>query len=395
MKVRIIIGLLLTVISMTVFAHDPSAEQNDTARIKKIITTWMKKNAIPGVAVEVYKNGSSTSYYFGYADREKKIPVTDKTIFEIGSITKVFTSLLVAEEINAGKMSLKDSIAPYVPDLNVLSEDLNNVTLVNLATHTSGLPYGVADGVKTRAQLPEYFANWKPTSAIGSQWAYSNINIGLLGYALEAETHENMNALYRNKILKPLAMTAIGTQVPKVLEKKYAQGYNVDGVRTSHYDPLLFPATGAMKASGQDMSQFLKAALQLPGTPDKILDAMRVTQTAYVKMGNQQQGMGWVIHPMTLANREDLLNPALHPSRGPLAAEQLPVAEQKFDANTLIDKTGGTNGFRSYIAVNPNSQSGIVILANRFVANNDIEKVGRTILLDGGDEHAEGHSNIH
>lgn len=375
-----IIGIMYVSIAMSVNACEKHVKLSDE-KINKTITAWMKKNDIPGVAIEVYRNGVPNSYYFGYADRNKKTPVTEKTIFEVGSFTKLFTSILLAEEVNAGKMSLNDPISKYTPDLAVSSDYLDDITLLNLATHTSGLPFSVANETKTRSQLPGYFSNWNPASPIGSQWAYSNINIGLLGYALEASTHENINELYRNKLLKPLGMMPIGIIVPQEFEKNYAQGYNEDGKAVSHSKSSLFPAAGAMKASGDDMLQFLKASLQLPGTPEKISDAVRLTQIAYAKTNTMSQGMAWLIYPITPKNQKDLLNPEMNRSMGPVDAKFIDKSEQRYDGNALIDKTGGTEGFRSYIAIIPNRQSGVVILANRYISNGEIIKVGREILF--------------
>jgi beta-lactamase class C len=91
--------------------------------------------------------------------------------------------------------------------------------------------------------------------------------------------------------------------------------------------------------------------------------------------------MAWEIHPLSSANNDSLLNPPKEMGLGPLPAKALDKNEQQFNGNTLIDKTGATNGFRSYIALIPNQKSGIVILTNRYVSNGEIVKIGRTILF--------------
>lgn len=384
-KVVKIVGVVTLFFAMNTIAAENSNKLNDQ-KIKKMMTVWMKKNNIPGLAVEVYSRGEPHSYYFGLADKDKKTPVTSKTLFEVGSFTKLFTNLLLAQEVAAGKIALSDTIANYVPDLTISSDYLSNVTFFNLATHTSGLPFGVASETKSRSQLPEYFSNWIPSSAIGSLWAYSNINTGLLGYALEASTHETINQLYRNRLLRSLGMELIGVDVPKELEGNYAQGYTEEDKPVRSSSASLFPSAGAMKASGDDMLQFLKASLQLPGVPVKISDAMRMTQTAYVKTDKMSQGLGWSIYPINKSSMHDLMNPELYGSLGPTKATTLDKKSQKFDAYALIDKTGGSEGFRSYIAVIPGRKSGVVVLANRYIPNGEIVKIGREILFSLNNE---------
>jgi beta-lactamase class C len=177
-------------------------------------------------------------------------------------------------------------------------------------------------------------------------------------------------------------MQEIGLRVPEALKKNYPQGFSSAGKAVPHeFASNLFPAAYGMKASGQDMIQFLKAALGLPGTPTKIKNSMRLTETPFYKIGGAEQGMAWEIHPLTSENKDDLLNPPKEMTLGPLPAKALDQNEQQFNGNALIDKTGATNGFRSYIALIPNQKSGIVILTNRYVSNREIVKTGRTILF--------------
>lgn len=357
-------------------------KQSTSEHIRHTISSWMKENDIPGAAVEIYINGIPHSYYFGYANRDKKIPVTEKTIFEIGSLTKIFTNLLLAEEVNSGKIKLDESIGQYIPDLSVVNSTLKNLTFLNLATHTTGLPFDVPEQIKTRSQLKNYFADWNPSSAIGSQWGYSNINIGLLGYALEAVTHQNINQMYRQKILLPLGMEPIAITVPKKYLMYYAQGYLENGKTVESSKLNVFPSAWAMKASGHDMLLFLKAATGLPGVPNTIAQAMKITQQSYVKTKDMEQGLGWIINNDIQKNSNILLYPPLEMNRGPLSAKFLTQTEQKHTGVTLIDKTGGTKGFRSYLGVIPSSKLGIVILANRYVPNSKITKIGREILSE-------------
>lgn len=350
--------------------------------VKQTILPWMQKNKIPGVAVDIYLHGQPSAYFFGYASLATKMPIKSDTIFELGSITKLFTSLLLAEEINSGQANLNNKLSQYMPDLALLKNTVfNQVTLKNLATYTAGLPFELPPQIKNRGQFPNYFTSWQPLAPLGTKWTYSNVSIGLLGDALETMTHQNFNQLYRNKILAPLGMAPIGIIVPQRYIKNAAQGYTKTGQATQPTSMGLFPAAYAMKASAHDLLLFLGAALRVPGTPTQIANAMKLTQTSYFHVANFNQGLVWVIHPHPENNQQKLLEPPTDMNFGPFAAQPLNKNRQHFDANTLIDKTGATNGFRAYIALMPKQKSGVVILANRYVSNGEIQKVGREILF--------------
>lgn len=377
---KILIVMFSLTISIAANADQGISDKN-SALINQTILSFMNKNHIPGAAVEIYDNAVPHAYYYGYADVKNKIPVTQHTIFEIGSISKIFTSLLIAEEVNAHHMSLNSPFTQYLPDFAAGSNsDLNKITIEELATHTSGLPFNVPRSTTTRSALVQFCADWEPSAPIGSQWIYSNMGMGLLGYSLEGVTHQNFNQLYRANILKPLNMEQIALTVPKRLQQYYAKGYDMNGQVVKPINMVLFPTAGAMKVSGKDIQQFLKAAIGLPGTPIKINSAMRLTETPFVAASNMKQGLGWEIrdiHPQQIDSL--LINPL---GVGAIPAKQLSANEQRYDANTLIEKTGTTDGFRAYIAVIPAQRSGIVILTNHFSADDQIVSTGRNILFN-------------
>lgn len=379
MMIKLIKTLLLPfllLLSLNVLAA--SADPNEEI-VRQTITEYMEKNNIPGVAVELYVNGKPYSYYFGYADKDKKSPVTKKTIFELGSISKVMTSLLLAEEIDYSKMQLNDPVNKYIPDL---PQAFNGVTLQSLATHTSGLTFNVPSSVETQDDLKDYLSDFSLPHAPNQQWVYSNFGIGMLGRAIETSSQKDIDQLYTKQILSPLGMQPIGTTVPKKLREFYAQGYNRNGEPVTTSFSRVFPSAGAMKASSSDMQRFLSAAIGLPGTPGKIFYPMRMTQTAYVKLPNLLQGLGWQIHPITPDSLGELLDVNVMESvrLGAVKVNEV-IDKPTFDGNALIDKTGATDGFRTYIALIPNKKSGVVILTNRSAMDKEIVGVGREILF--------------
>lgn len=359
--------------STTLYAATTDTVVND------VMQQYMQKNDVPGAAVIVYVDGKPSAYYFGVADKQSKKPVSQETIFELGSITKLMTSILLAQEVDFAKINLKLPINKYVPTLPAA---FSGVTVRSLATHTSGLPFDVPATVKNRADWEKFAATWKSANATDAQYEYSNVGMGLIGYALESVTHQDYNKLYRTKVLAPLNMQPIAFTVPAKLQANYAQGYDETGAPAAHVADGVFPAAYAMKASASDMSKFLSAAIGLPQTPQSIFYPVRMTQTAYLAAGDSAQGLGWQIHETTPENIKDMLKPeditAANKPHPVAAVFKDPV----FNGSDLIDKTGSTNGFSNYIAVLPNKKSGIVILTNRNVSGPELVLAARTILFN-------------
>jgi beta-lactamase class C len=358
-------------------ASAPAVEADPTTKLlQQAVSAFMEKNKIPGVAVELYANGKLYEQYSGYADLEKKEPVIRKTIFELGSVSKIMTSVLFAQEIDWAKMSFNDPVSKYVKGL---PEIFNKVKLQELATDTSGLPFNTPGDITTQDGMKENLSKWTPDAEPGEQWIYSNVGIGILGYALEASTERDYDDLYRRHILNPLRMVT-GVNVPPALIKYYAQGYDANGNPAAHYTPGMYPAAVGVKASASDMEKFLSAAIGLPGTPPRVFYPMRMTQSVYVKMNDDYQGLGWQIHRLEDGDAYGLLRVSDKQDMGPIDVQEV-YSRPVYNGDALIDKTGTTKGFRAYIAVLPNKKSGIVILANKNVPNSAIVKTGREILF--------------
>ena len=358
-------------------ANAETVSNPDADMVKQTITDYMNKNHIPGVAVEIYTNGKPDSYYFGYANQDKKTPITKNTIFELGSITKIMTSLLLAQEVDTATVQFSDSITNFMPELPNAYED---ITLLNLATHTSGLPFDVPDNLNSLAQLHSYLPTFTPGHSADETWTYSNFGMGMLGYALESVTHKNFNQMYIGKIMKPLNMQPIALTVPERYKRFYAQGYDKNGNPIQPASLGIFPTAYGIKASAGDMQKFLGAAIGLQGTPERILYPMRMTQAVYVRVPDKLQGLGWQIHAITPADIQELLHIERKKNSRNLPVEEI-YEKPTFNGDSLIDKTGSTNGFRCYIALIPNKKTGIVILTNRAMNDNSIVETGREILF--------------
>lgn len=373
--------VFLVLFTMSSYAdYATNAATDPEIQVTKAVQSFMRVNQVPGVMVELYINGKPYSYHFGYANLATRKPVTDYSIFDLGSVTKIFTSLLLALEVNAGKMSLNDPITKYLPRMPASGNAIERVSLLNLATHTAGFSFYTPRQIKNETILMNYLAHWRPTTAIGTHWHYSNFGMGLLGDAIEKVTNTSYNQLYRTKILIPLRMNPIAFVIPPYFQSHQSQGYDGAGVSKPDSDLDILPGSWALKATGHDMLYFLAASIGLPGTPPNILAAMRLSQTPFIRTSSMLQGLGWQIHKITSATFPRLIRgfgTSGNPPASLIAAE-----DRKFDPNALIDKTGAWDGFRTYIAVLPASRSGIVIMANRSVANPVIVAMARKLLFN-------------
>lgn len=369
--IKRILPIILMAFATVTYAKSP------TETVNEVMQHYMGAHDVPGAAVILYIDGKPQAYYFGYANLETKQPITKDTIFELGSITKVMTSLLVAQEVDFAKIKLKDPITKYIP---TLPKSFEGITVRSLATHTGGLPFQTPDAVKNRSDWEKYVQTMSPSEPVDTSYTYSQISIGLLGEAVEAVSHESFDQLYRSKILVPLGMQPIGLTVPAKLKPFYAQGYDAEGKPAAPISNAVFPQAGSMKASAEDMSKFMAAAIGLPSTPESIFYPIRMTETAYVAMNGVEQGLGWTIHDYSGEQAKALLM-----GQDNIGLKTVPVTavinEPVFNGNELIDKTGATDGFRAYIAVIPDRKSGIIILTNRRDLSFDLMRAAREILF--------------
>lgn len=361
----------------------PRIEISPEPIVANTVYNLMNQNRVPGVAVAVYVDGRPYLYNFGVANVMTRAPVTENTIFEMGSITKTFTALLLGMEINEGKMHLQDSVIHFASSLQKLSGAVNYITLEQLATHTSSLPFELPDYIDTQQEFCTYLNRWRPVRPMGSTWAYSNIGFGLLGYMLEGATAETYDQLLHQRILNPLGMYHTEIDVPFDLESNYAQGYNWDGSPAKqwrHND--IIPAEGSLKTTSQDMLKYLMASLGIPGTPTDILSGIHVSCYAYVATRFGLQGLAWEKHLLDSLNNDGFISRTRVLFLRNSYASQVSLHDpSQFDDNVLIDKTGNTAGFTAYIALIPSQKMGVVLLANKAAIREQIGAAGRVILL--------------
>jgi CubicO group peptidase (beta-lactamase class C family) len=269
--------------------------------------------------------------------------VRPDSIFEIGSIAKAFTALLLTDMVERGEVRLSDPVSKYLPDGVRMPRRGRDITLGDLATHMSGLPRlptnlspkSLADPYVdyTPARLYEFLTAYELTREPGAKWEYSNLGYGLLGHLLARRAGSDFETLARMRLCGPLDMMNTWQHLPKHLEERMAQGHNAQLQPVPYWNWDALAGAGAFRSDAGDMLEFLAANLGHKKTGlAPAMAAMRIPRIPVAPgMG---QAIGW--NTGTQAGSEFFL------------------------------KDGGTFGFSSVIAFDPKRRTGIVILSNTF-----------------------------
>lgn len=234
-------------------------------------------------------------------------PVDEDTLFETGSITKVFTGILLADAVGKGKAALDDSIASHLPaDLLGADSPLRQVTLLDLATHTSGLPRlpaNFAEGANPKDpyatysvdRLYECLKDFKESDfQKRGQTLYSNLGAGLLGHLLERISGQPYEALVRETIFEPLGMKSSFVQrrpdsVPAEFRERLATGHS-GGKETPHWHADVLCGASAIVSTARDLATFASAHFS-PDTPASLRAAIELA----AKPNRGEVGLGWFV----------------------------------------------------------------------------------------------------
>ncbi|MEB4673697.1 CMY2/MIR/ACT/EC family class C beta-lactamase [Enterobacteriaceae bacterium G50] len=345
----------------------PYTEQQITDIVNRAITPLIKEQAIPGMAVAVIYQGKPYYFTWGDADVTKKQPVTQQTLFELGSVSKTFTGVLGGDAIARGEISLNDPATKYWPELT--GKQWQGITLLHLATYTAGgLPLQVPDDVTTDAELRRYYQNWQPEWAPGTHRLYANTSIGLFGAMAVKPSGLSFEKAMTERVLQPLKLTHTWVTVPPAEQKHYAWGYR-DG-KAVHVSPGQLDAEAyGVKSSIQDMAHWVQFNMNARKIKEKTLrQGISLAQSRYWQIGEMYQGLGWEmlnwpVNPDTIVNGSD--------SKIALAALPVKAMTPPVPAVSAswVHKTGATGGFGSYVAFIPQKKLGIVMLANKNYPN--------------------------
>ena len=289
-----------------------------------------------GIVVGVIEPTSRRVVMYGnLADGDPRTLDGD-TIFEIGSISKIFTSLLLADMVNRKEVALDDPAARFLPgNVTIPARHGKSITLLDLSTHCSGLP-PLPGNLKPEANysigdLYQFLSGYTLPRDPGSEYEYSNLGAGLLGLLLACRAGTDYESLIRSRIADPLGMLDTGITLSSSMKQRMATGHNATLAPVTNSDlPTPLAGAGALRSSANDMLTFLEAFLGYKKSP--LAPAMEAMLEVRRPAGQAKIGLAWFIY-------------SLH---------DLEIAGHE----------GATRGFCSFVGYDQKARTGIVVLSN-------------------------------
>jgi CubicO group peptidase (beta-lactamase class C family) len=373
-----IFGLWATGLSLG-YRQNPSGEWTDgrAPELEKLIhkrcVKFIDQGKSVGMAVALVSPTNATVMGFGRQSLVSGSPARGDTLFELGSITKTFTALALAREIERGQLQLDQPVRELLPPGTDLPEPARGVTLRHLTTHTSGFPRLAGNmpplgGLRMLLFGGDPYAgyneddllagvrNVKLESTPGTKSSYSNFGMTLLGYLLARETGTNFETFIKQAVCQPLAMGDTTITLRRDQPARFAQGYRallklgpfVIGLGSAPwFEDNDLGGAGALRSSANDMLKYLQANMRPSGPLEKVF------RLSHLELFKESEhivfGMNWIRSP----------NDALK--------------------QTVIWHNGGTGGFRSFLGFTEDGRFGVVVLSN---SGESVDDLGMGLLRD-------------
>ncbi len=359
-KQLVIISSLIFLNSINI-AKSSNNSASSSEAIKALINHKIEQQQrAVGAVVVVIEDGKTEFLNFGLINKEKKIASSSSALFEIGSISKTFTSIALASMVAEEKVKLDDPVQKYLPSqVKLPTKNGKAITLASLANHTSALPrlpsnMPYSDPLDPYADytvemMYDFLNGYELTRDIGEKLEYSNLAVGLLGHTLALIDGKSYQQMITDRVLKPLSMSNTFVDVPVSHISQQSNGHDASLNRTKHWKLPALAGAGGLNSNAKDMALYLSANLN----PSKhlsqasMIEAINLShqKTIDAKKHGASVGLGWFI------------------------------AEHK--NGSYLWHNGGTGGFRSFIGFDQENQRGIIILEN---SANGMDNIGNAFL---------------
>ncbi len=348
------LGLLIALTA----GHEPVAGADMTVRqrIDRLVQPYMESQVVVGMTIGVWQNDQETFLGYGHLGKDdQRLPDGD-TVYEIGSVSKVFTGVLLADAVVREHVRLDQPAGELLPpDVAMPRHAARAITLQDLSTHVSGLPrlpnnLKVADPANPYANYSadDLFAFLKAHTvrrAPGERSEYSNVAVGLLGQLLARQQACTYEELLNKRIVAPLGMTSTSITLDAQQTARLATPHRRDGQPTSNWDLPALAGAGAIRSTPRDMLRFAKANLVPP--EGELGEALE---------------LAWKVHQPIVGDRGLPMGLGWHATR----------------RGNLRFHNGETGGYHSILLVNRDLQAAVVVLAN--TANGEIDALGQDIM---------------
>src|SRR5215510_11060621 len=254
-------GIILLLVSVILFPSWVTVAQTEITdgEVRSILQDRVdraKKSV--GIVVGLVDDKGTRIICYGKPSRESAQIVDGDSVFEIGSVTKVFTAILLADMVERGEVSLNDPISKYLPkSVKTPTRDGKEITLLHLTTHTSGLPYMPSNFTPKNDENPyadysveqmySFLSQYRLQRDIGAKMEYSNYGVALLGHILALRAGTNYETLIRTRICAPLKMDNTSIKFSKEMLAHLAKGHNPDLNPVANWDLPTFAGAGGLR----------------------------------------------------------------------------------------------------------------------------------------------------
>ncbi len=342
------------------FQLSTGQETHINEEIKNHIKSLVNEGYTPSVALSYIDGDVIENFNYGNTKLENGKTVNENSVYEIGSITKVFTCIILADEVLKGNMGLDDPVSKYLPKkFKAIMGENREITLKDLATHTSGLPrmptnFNPKDSKNpfadyTVSNLYEFLESYELPRLVGVQYEYSNLAMGLLGHILELKTGKSYSELIKERITKPLRMDDTDIIISKNMQDNLAYGYDAELKLTKNWDLNVLAGAGAIKSTTNDMIKFYKANVDKDDSD--LNKAMQLTHRVAFEDEKTRLRIGLAWH---------------------------------YNADgTIIWHNGGTGGYRSFGGFIKDTDKAVIVFTNTVLSVDEIgvKQLGQTVEL--------------
>jgi len=328
----------------------PGARPTSSAELQSLLDARVRVGSNPGIVAALITPSGRIAAVAGTAKSADGKPLSATTVFEIGSITKIVTGTLFAEAVRRGEVQESDKLAAHLPEFAYPAKG-ELITLLDLATHRSGLPsfpigYTPPDPLDPwatvdSAALAKGFASGPLRFAPGEQAEYSNVGAGLLGRVLVRRAQmPDYEALVRSRFVQPLGLRDFSVSLSPGQRARKAIGHTAGKTPTSDWQIPYLAGAGAINSTLDDMTRLAAACLDTVTGPlaAAIRDAQRPRR---VLRGPVRIGLHWITYPRP-------------------------------DSSSILWHNGGTGGFRTWLGCNQRTGVAAVVMTNSDQGVDDI-----------------------
>jgi CubicO group peptidase (beta-lactamase class C family) len=345
----VLVYLIILLLQLSAVACSPKAT-NISDEVRQNIEERIKNGQGVGLVVGFVDHRGNREYLScGTTTKNGEEPVDENSVYEIGSITKVFTGIILADMVLKGEVNLEDPAEKYLPEtVKIPSRNGQKITLEHLVAHNSALPRMPFNFRPKNPENPyadytvknmyDFLSAYNLQRDVGEKYEYSNLGMGFLGHILCLRAGMNYEQLIYERICRVLGMEDTRIAFTDGMKKRLARGHN-PAREVPNWDIPALAGAGALRSTASDMLTFLGANMGIERSP--LLPAMEMAHEARVDAGNNMKvGFGWHIRD-----------------------------NQK---TQIIWHNGGTGGYRSFCGFIKDKKIGVVVLSNMNVGADDI-----------------------